>query len=43
MRISDIITETIINMLNENIDIDIISRVTGKTKEEILEIKNKLK
>jgi len=29
-------------MLKENIDIEVISRVTNKTKEEILEIKNKL-
>jgi len=36
------IEETIINMLKENIDIEVISRVTNKTKEEILEIKNKL-
>jgi len=36
------IEETTINMLKENIDIEVISRVTNKTKEEILEIKNKL-
>lgn len=36
------IEETIINMLKENMDIEVISRVTGKSKEEILEIKNKV-
>ena len=33
---------TIINMLKENIDINTISKVTNKSKEEILEIKSKI-
>lgn len=36
------ITEFIKNMLNNNYDIDEISKITKKTEKEILEIKNKL-
>ena len=36
------IEKTIINMLKENANIQFISKVTGKTKEEIIKIKNKL-
>ena len=36
------IEKTIINMLNESMDIEIISKVTGKTEEEILKIKKTL-
>ena len=34
--------EVIINMLNENMDYDVISKITGKTIEEIKEIENNI-
>lgn len=33
-------TENIKNMLNENIDIEMICKITKKSKDEILKIKN---
>mgnify|MGYP003289090714 CR=1 FL=1 len=41
-KLKETIEEHVINMIKENIDIEVISKVTNKTKGEILEIKKKI-